>query len=101
QTDRNLMDELNKIVRTVEPDFRMLVVDALSGNDAVNQAEEFNRNVGIDGFILTKVDADVKGGTALSVVYTTRKPIVFIGTGQRYEDFQRFDPNSFVERILD
>jgi len=100
QTNRNLMDELNKIIRIVEPDFRMLVVDALAGNDAVNQAEEFSHSVGIDGFILTKVDADVKGGTALSIIYTTRKPIIFIGTGQRYEDLQRFNPDSFTEKIL-
>ena len=100
QTDKNLMDELNKIVRTVEPDFRMLVVDALTGNDAVSQAEEFDRKVGVDGFILTKVDADVKGGAALSIVYTTGKPILYIGTGQRYEDLQKFDANLFVEKIL-
>ncbi|HDN62430.1 MAG TPA: signal recognition particle-docking protein FtsY [Candidatus Bathyarchaeota archaeon] len=100
QTDRNLMDELNKIIRTVEPDFRMLVVDALTGNDAVNQAEEFDEKVGVDGFILTKVDADVKGGTALSIVYTTGKPILYIGTGQRYEDLQKFDANLFIEKIL-
>jgi len=64
------------------------------------QAEEFNNSVGIDGTILTKVDADVKGGSALSVTYATKKPIVFIGTGQKYEDLQEFKPEQFMQMIL-
>jgi len=100
QTDRNLMNELGKIKRVINPDVTILVVDALTGNDAVMQAEEFHKSVGIDGTILTKVDADVKGGAALSVTYATRKPIVFIGTGQTYEDLQDFDPERFTQMIL-
>jgi len=100
QTDRNLMNELAKIKKVVEPDLTILTVDALTGNDAVMQAEEFHRSVGIEGTILTKVDADVKGGAALSVTYVTRKPIVFIGTGQKYEDLQDFDPEQFTQMIL-
>jgi fused signal recognition particle receptor len=100
QTDRNLMNELAKIKRVIEPDITILTVDALTGNDAVMQAEEFHKSVGIDGTILTKVDADVKGGAALSVTYVTRKPIVFIGTGQTYEDLQDFDPERFTQMIL-
>jgi fused signal recognition particle receptor len=100
QTDRNLMNELAKIKRVINPDVTILVVDALTGNDAVMQAEEFHKSVGIDGTILTKVDADVKGGAALSVTYVTRKPIVFIGTGQTYEDLQDFDPQRFTQMIL-
>jgi len=100
QTDRNLMNELAKIKRVINPDLTILTVDSLTGNDAVMQAEEFHRSVGIDGTILTKVDADVKGGSALSVTYVTKKPIVFIGTGQKYDDLQEFKPEQFMQMIL-
>lgn len=100
QTDKNLMNELAKVKRVVNPDLTLLVVDALTGNDAVMQADEFNRSVGIDGTILTKVDADVKGGSALSVTYVTGKPILFIGVGQAYEDLQPFKPEQFTQMIL-
>lgn len=100
QTDRNLMSELTKIRRVVNPDLTILVVDALIGNDAVMQAEEFHKSVSIDGTILTKVDADVKGGASLSVTYVTGKPIVFIGVGQNYEDLEAFEPERFTQMIL-
>jgi len=100
QTDRNLMNELAKIKRIINPDLTILTVDSLTGNDAVMQAEEFHKSVGIDGTILTKVDADVKGGSALSVTYVTKKPIVFIGTGQKYEDLEEFKPEQFTQMIL-
>jgi len=100
QTDRNLMNELEKIKRVITPDLTILTVDALTGNDAVMQAEEFHKRVGIDGTVLTKVDADVKGGSALSVTHVTGKPIVFIGTGQKYEDLREFNPEQFTEMIL-
>ncbi|MCW4055665.1 MAG: signal recognition particle-docking protein FtsY [Candidatus Bathyarchaeota archaeon] len=100
QTDKNLMNELAKVKRVVNPDLTLLVVDALTGNDAVMQAEEFNTSIGIDGTILTKVDADVKGGSALSVTYVTGKPILFIGVGQGYEDLQPFKPEQFTQMIL-
>ncbi|MCK4320261.1 signal recognition particle-docking protein FtsY [Candidatus Bathyarchaeota archaeon] len=100
QTNRNLMNELAKIKRIITPDFTVLTVDALTGNDAVMQAEEFHKSVGIDGTILTKVDADVKGGSALSVTYVTGKPILFIGIGQEYEDLQEFSPGQFTQMIL-
>jgi fused signal recognition particle receptor len=64
------------------------------------QAEEFNKSVGIDATILTKVDADIKGGSALSVTYITKKPIIFVGTGQKYKDLEEFKPEKFVEVIL-
>ncbi|MCK5592507.1 signal recognition particle-docking protein FtsY [Candidatus Bathyarchaeota archaeon] len=101
QTDKNLMNELAKIKRIISPDLTILTVDALTGNDAVMQAEEFHKSVGIDGTILTKVDADVKGGSALSVTYVTGKPILFIGIGQRYEDLQEFSPEQFAKMILE
>ena len=100
QTDKNLMNELAKVKRVVNPDLTLLVVDALTGNDAVMQAEEFNKSVGIDGTILTKVDADVKGGSALSVTYVTGKPILFIGVGQAYEDLEPFKPEKFMNMIM-
>jgi fused signal recognition particle receptor len=100
QTDRNLMSELSKIKRVVDPDLTILVVDALIGNDAVMQAEEFHKSVEIDGTILTKVDADVKGGASLSVTHVTGKPIIFIGVGQDYEDLEPFSPERFTQMIL-
>lgn len=100
QTNRNLMSELEKIKRIVHPDLTVLTVDSLTGNDAVMQAEEFHKSVGIDATILTKVDADIKGGSALSVTYVTQKPILFIGTGQKYDDLKEFDPERFVQLIL-
>ncbi len=100
QTDRNLMSELSKIRRVVSPDLTILVIDALIGNDAVMQAEEFHKSVSIDGTILTKVDADVKGGASLSVTYVTGKPIIFIGVGQEYKDLEAFEPERFTQMIL-
>ena len=100
QTNRNLMNELAKVKRVVNPDMTILTVDSLTGNDAVMQAEEFHKSVNIDATILTKVDADVKGGSALSVTYVTKKPILFIGTGQEYKDLEEFDPETFVQMIL-
>jgi len=100
QTNRNLMNELAKIKRVVNPDLTILTVDSLTGNDAVMQAEEFHKSVGVDATILTKVDADIKGGSALSVTYVTQKPILFIGTGQTYEDLEEFNPEKFVQMIM-
>ena len=100
QTNQNLMNELIKVKRVVKPDLVIFTVDSLIGNDAVMQAEEFNKAVGIDATILTKVDADVKGGSALSVTYVTQKPIIFIGVGQTYKDLELFNPEMFVQMIL-
>lgn len=100
QTNRNLMDELKKIKRVVQPDLTVMVVDALVGNDAIQQAETFNSQVGFDAAVLTKVDADAKGGSSLSVSFVTGKPIIFVGTGQGYGDLQGFDADWFVDKIL-
>jgi len=100
QTNQNLMNELAKVKRVITPDLTVLTVDSLTGNDAVMQAEEFHKSVGIDATILTKVDADVKGGAALSVTYVTQKPILFIGTGQTYKDLEVFNPEKFVQMVL-
>jgi len=99
-TDSDLMEELRKIVRVAKPDYKALVVDALTGNDAVEQARFFDEAVGVDFIVLTKVDADVKGGTAISVAAATGKPILFVGTGQGYEDLEPFEPRRYVEKIL-
>ena len=100
QTNQNLMNELAKVKRVVQPDLTVLTLDSLIGNDAVMQAEEFHKFVGVDATILTKVDADVKGGSALSVTYVTQKPILFIGVGQTYKDLELFNPEKFVNMIL-
>ena len=100
QTNQNLMEEMAKIVRVVKPDFRVFVADALTGNDAVSQAELFNQHVGFDGAILTKADADVRGGAALSIVYSTGKPVIFLGVGQGYGDLVPFDSKKFLESLL-
>ena len=100
QTNQNLMEEMAKIVRVVKPDFRIFVADALTGNDAVSQAELFNQHVGFDGAILTKADADVRGGAALSIVYSTGKPVIFLGVGQGYGDLVPFDTKKFLDSLL-
>jgi fused signal recognition particle receptor len=100
QTNQNLMEEMAKVARVVNPDFKMFVADALTGNDAVSQAELFNSRVGFDGVILTKADADVRGGAALSIVYSTGKPVLFLGIGQGYDDLAPFDSQKFLDSLL-
>jgi fused signal recognition particle receptor len=100
QTNYNLMDEMAKIKRVAKPDLIIFVGDALSGNDAVEQAKRFNEVVGIDGVILTKVDTDAKGGSSLSIAYTIGKPLLFIGVGQGYDDQIPFNPEWMVENIF-
>lgn len=100
QTNRNLLDEMKKIIRVTKPDLTLLVVDALTGNDAVEQGSVFSQAVPIDGIILTKLDADAKGGSAISISSVTGRPVMFIGVGQEYGDMLPFDPHFIVERIL-
>ncbi len=99
-TKRNLMEELRKIVRVIEPDERMLVVDALTGNDAVLQAREFEREVGIDSVTVAKIDADVRGGVIITLAHEIKKPIRYLGVGQRYEDLVPFRARWFIENLL-
>ncbi len=101
QTDKGLMDQLQKIHRVAQPDTVIFVGDSLTGNDALQQAEEFNRCVPLDGIILTKVDADSKGGAALSISGAIRKPIFFLGVGQEYKDIMAFDPNWVIKNVLE
>ncbi len=100
QTNQNLMEEMSKIVRVVNPDLKIFIGDSLAGNDAVSQAELFSKYTGFDGAILTKVDADAKGGAALSIAFTTKRPILFLGVGQGYDDLKRFDAKSFAESLV-
>jgi fused signal recognition particle receptor len=100
QSNKNLLEEMKKIVRVAEPDLKIFVGDALAGNDALSQAKEFDDAIGIDGAILTKVDADPSGGAALSVAFVTGRPVVYVGVGQNYDDLRRFDPDWFAERLI-
>lgn len=100
QTNVNLMDEMKKIQRVVKPDLVIFVGDALTGNDAVEQARKFDDAVGVDGIILTKADADAKGGAALSIGHVINKPILFLGVGQGYGDIMEFNPDWMVEQVL-
>lgn len=101
QTNRNLMDELQKMKRVIQPDFTIMILDSLIGNDATEQAMTFNDHIGFDAAVLTKVDADAKGGSSLSVSYLTGKPVIYVGVGQGYEDLQPFDADWFAERLLE
>ncbi|OGD54654.1 signal recognition particle-docking protein FtsY [Candidatus Bathyarchaeota archaeon RBG_13_38_9] len=100
QTNRNLIDEMKKIIRIAKPDLTLLVIDALTGNDAAEQAAIFSKAVSVDGIILTKLDADAKGGSAISVSSITGKQVLFMGIGQEYDDLLPFDPNFILNRIL-
>src|SRR5581483_831630 len=92
QTNTNLMDEMKKIKRVAKPDLIVFVGDSLAGNDAVEQATQFDKAVGLDAIILTKVDTDAKGGAALSIAKAVGKPILFLGVGQEYGDIVPYDP---------
>lgn len=100
QTSKNLMDEMGKIVRVVKPDVKLFVGDSLAGNDTINQAREFFQYTNFDGAILTKIDADAKGGSAISILHLTAKPVVYVGIGQGYDDMIPFDPDKFIESLF-
>lgn len=99
-TSVNLMEQLKKICRVTKPDLVIFVDEAVAGNDAVERAKKFDETVGIDASILTKVDIDAKGGAAISIAHSTSKPILFLGTGQGYEDLEKFDAEWLVDRLL-
>jgi fused signal recognition particle receptor len=100
QTSKNLMEEVSKIIRVIKPDMKIFVGDSLAGNDTVNQAREFFHYTNYDGSILTKSDADSKGGAAISIAYLTHKPILYLGVGQGYEDLAEFDHDKFLDSIF-
>jgi fused signal recognition particle receptor len=98
-TEKNLMAQVEKIAKVCKPDLKLFIGESITGNDIIEQIKTFNNSVKIDGIILAKADIDEKGGTALSVGYTTQKPILYLGTGQEYKDLQKFDKNKFVESL--
>jgi len=100
QTAKNLMDEINKIVRVVKPDIKLFIGDSLAGNDTINQARDFYEYTKFDGAILTKTDADAKGGSAISIVHATSKPIVLLGMGQSYDDITPFSSEKFLDSVF-
>jgi len=100
ETNKNLMEELKKIERVAKPNLKIYVGEAYTGQSLLEMAKEFDDNIGIDGFILTKIDADAKGGTTISLLYKIKKPIIFIGTGQGYDDFQEFSSEFILNRII-
>ena len=95
QTSKNLMEQIAKITKVVNPDMKIFVGDSLAGNDTVNQAREFFEHVNFDGSILTKSDADARGGAALSIVKITSTPVLYVGVGQEYPDLKPFDKETF------
>ena len=95
----NLMDEMRKIVRVAKPDLKIFVGESITGNDCVEQAKQFDAAVGIDGIILAKADVDEKGGAAISVSYVTKKPILYLGVGQEYDDLIAFDKERLLASI--
>ncbi|MGV8175064.1 MAG: signal recognition particle-docking protein FtsY [Methanothrix sp.] len=99
-TNINLMDQMRKIVRVTKPDLLIFVDEAIAGNDAVERARLFNESVPIGGSILTKTDADAKGGSAISIAYITGKPVLFLGVGQTYPDLVKFEPEWLVDRLM-
>ena len=98
--DENLMDELKNLKASVHPNEILLVVDAMTGQDAVNAATAFDQALGIDGVLLTKLDGDARGGAALSIRATTGKPIKFVGTGEKLDMIEPFHPDRMASRIL-
>ncbi len=100
QTNTNLMDEMKKIKKVAKPHLTIFVGDSLAGNDAIEQAVTFDKEIGIDAVILTKIDADAKGGAALSIAHAVKKPIAFLSTGQAYEEIVKFDSKWMVDRLF-
>ncbi len=100
-TEQNLLEEMKKICRVAKPDLRIFVGEAIVGNDAIEQGKTFNDEIGIDGIILTKADVDEKGGATISLSYITKKPILFLGTGQGYADLKEFNKEEILKKIFD
>jgi len=98
-TEKNLLKEIEKISKVCKPDLKLFIGESITGNDAIEQIKSFDWAIGIDGIILTKADIDEKGGTALSVGYVTKKPILYLGTGQVYDAIETFDKEKFIEKL--
>jgi len=90
---------MKKIIRISKPDLKIFVGESITGNDCTEQAKNFNETINIDGIILSKMDIDEKGGTAISVSHITKKPILYIGTGQEYNDLEPFNKQKILETL--
>ena len=99
-TNKNLLDEMKKIKRVAKPDLTLLVLDAMIGQDVIEQANAFLKEANYDGIILTKLDTDAKGGAIISISTEIKKPILFIGTGQNMEDLIKFDVDWYLNKIF-
>ena len=99
QNNDNLMAELKKIIRVATPDLKIYVGEAIAGNDCVEQVQQFNSAVGIDGIILTKADVDEKGGAMITASYVSGKPILYLGVGQEYSQLEAFDSEKVLARL--
>jgi fused signal recognition particle receptor len=98
-TDKNLISQLQKISRVCKPNLKLFVGESITGNDIIEQVKTFSEAIEIDGIILCKADIDEKGGTAISVGEITKKPIIFLGTGQEYQNLEIFDKEKFIEKL--
>ncbi len=98
-TKTNLLSEMEKICRVTSPDLKIFVAESIAGNDATEQSKAFNDMIGIDGSILSKADVDEKGGTIISVSHATKKPIIYLGTGQTYKDLKFFNKKEYIESL--
>lgn len=100
ETNKNLIEELKKLNRVIKPDLKVFIGESFSGQAILSQASQFDKEIGLDGFILTKADADSKGGSAISLIFNLKKPILFIGTGQEYSNLEEFKAEKIVEKIV-
>jgi fused signal recognition particle receptor len=100
ETNKSLMEEIKKMVRVAKPDMKIFVGESIVGNALLNQVREFNQAISLDGIILTKLDADAKGGNTLSILSETEVPVLFFGTGEKYDDLMAYDPEFVVDNII-
>jgi fused signal recognition particle receptor len=100
QTNKNLIDEMRKIKRVAKPDLTVMVLDSMIGQDAYNQAEVFMNEIKFDSVVLTKLDTDARGGAVLTIVHQLKKPVLFLGTGQGFDDLIKFDPEWYIDKII-
>lgn len=100
QNNRNLVEEMKKIKRVSKPDLTLLILDAMIGQDALNQGRMFLEQVGFDGLVVTKLDTDARGGLLISLVSELQRPVYFVCTGQGHEDIMKFDPEWYLEKLL-
>ena len=98
-SNKNLIEEMKKIVRIIKPDLKIFVGESISGNDLILQVQEFDKAINLDSIILAKTDVDEKGGAIISATYVTRKPIIYLGSGQTYNDLEKFDKNKIIKSL--